>query len=217
MATEKIESKTLRQEVYDKLRNKIISAEILPGETITLRELAQKFQVSLMPVREALWQLEAQKIIVIESNRIIRVNQMTSEEMQEALRLRILLECMAAERACERRPEKAITKTKALLESMKAAAGKRPKIYMRKNNDFHFTIYAHADSPLLMDIIEQLRARVGPYVYRYAVHNRDLGKAMECHEKMFEGFAEKDPKKLSQALCRDLEEAANSIIPFLEK
>ena len=99
MGIEKISVKTMRQEVYDQLRDKIISAEILPGESISLRELAAKFGVSLMPVREALWQLESERIIVIESNKRIHVNTLTAKEMDEALRLRVLLESMAAERA----------------------------------------------------------------------------------------------------------------------
>ena len=97
MVIERISVKTLRQEVYDQLRDKIISAEILPGEAVSLRGLAEKFGVSLMPVREALWQLESERIIVIESNKRIRVNTLTAKEMEEALRLRLLLESTAAE------------------------------------------------------------------------------------------------------------------------
>ena len=116
---EKISVKTLRQEVYDQLRDKIISAEILPGESISLRDLAAKFGVSLMPVREALWQLESEKIIVIESNKRIHVNTLTAKEMEEALRLRVLLESMAAERACDLRPDEEIPKLKQLLRAWK--------------------------------------------------------------------------------------------------
>src|SRR5512136_1413454 len=121
MAIGKISVKTLRQEVYDQLRDKIISAEILPGETVSLRGLAAKFGVSLMPVREALWQLESEKIIVIESNKRIHVNTLTAKEMEEALRLRVLLETMAAEMACDLRPEDEIPRLKQLLESMEAS------------------------------------------------------------------------------------------------
>jgi DNA-binding GntR family transcriptional regulator len=96
MAFEKIAVKTIRQEVYEQLRDKIISAEILPGESISLRDLAGKFGVSLMPVREALWQLESERIIVIESNKRIHVNSLTAKEMEEALRLRVMLETLAA-------------------------------------------------------------------------------------------------------------------------
>src|SRR4030065_66583 len=124
MILEKISVKTMRQKVYDQLRDKIIQAEILPGESISLRDLADKFGVSLMPVREALWQLESEKIIVIESNKRIRVNSLTGKEMEEALRLRILLESMAAEMACDLRPEDEIPGLKRLIERMEASTEK---------------------------------------------------------------------------------------------
>jgi len=216
MAIEKISVKTLRQEVYDQLRDKIISAEILPGETVSLRGLAQKFGVSLMPVREALWQLESERIIVIESNKRIRVNTLTAKEMEEALRLRLLLESTAVERACELRPDGAIPKIKGLLEAMETSLD-RPKIYMRRNTQFHFSIYSYADSPLLLEMLNRLWARVFPYTFLHAILNRDKTKAMKSHWKMFEGFAERDKKKIKDALREDLERAAGIIIPALEK
>ena len=216
MGLEKISVKTLRQEVYDQLRDKIISAEILPGQTISLRELAQKFGVSLMPVREALWQLESERIIVIESNRSIRVNTLTAKEMEEALRLRLMLEATAVERACDLRPEDAIPKVKRLLEAMEASVD-RPKIFMRRNTQFHFSIYSYADSPLLLEILNRLWARVFPYVFTYAIMTQDNSKVMKFHWKMFQWFAEKNKKKIIDALREDLEAAARAIIPALEK
>lgn len=216
MAIEKISVKTLRQEVYDQLRDKIISAEILPGQTISLRELAQKFGVSLMPVREALWQLESERIIVIESNKRIRVNTLTAKEMEEALRLRLMLESTAAERACDLRPEEAVPKAKNLLETMETSVD-RPKIFMRRNTQFHFSIYSYADSPLLLEIINRLWARVFPYVFTYFFITQDNSKAMKRHWKMFQGLAERNKKKLTDALREDLEAAAAVIIPALEK
>ncbi len=216
MVIEKIAVKTLRQEVYDQLRDKIISAEILPGQTISLRELAQKFGVSLMPVREALWQLESERIIVIESNKRIRVNTLTAKEMEEALRLRLLLESTAVERACDLRPEEAIPKVKRLLEAMEASVG-RPKIFMRRNTQFHFSIYSYADSPLLLEIVNRLWARVFPYVFTYFFMTQDNSKAMKRHWKMFQGLAERNKKKIMDALREDLEAAAGVIIPILKE
>ncbi len=216
MSIEKISVKTMRQEVYEQLRDKIISAEILPGESISLRDLAAKFGVSLMPVREALWQLESEKIIVIESNKRINVNTLTAKEMEEALRLRVLLESMAAERACDLRPESEIPRLKQLLEGMQASV-ERPKIYMRKNTQFHFSIYSHSDSPLLLEIIERLWARVGPYVYTYGVSTQNLSFAMKCHWEIFEAFRERDKLRIKEALRQDLETTARIIIPSLER
>ena len=216
MGIEKISVKTLRQQVYDQLRDKIISAEILPGESMSLRELAAKFGVSLMPVREALWQLESEKIIVIESNKRIRVNTLTAKEMEEALRLRVLLESMAAERACDLRPEGEIPRLKRQLESMEAST-ERPRIYMRKNNLFHSSIYSYSDSPLLLETIDRLRARVGPYVYSYAIRNHTPSYAMKCHWEMFDALRSRDKEKIKAAVREDLETTARIIIPALEK
>lgn len=216
MVIEKISVKTLRQEVYDQLRDKIISAEILPGETVSLRGLAEKFGVSLMPVREALWQLESEKIIVIESNKRIRVNTLTAKEMEEALRLRLLLESTAAERACELRPDEAVPKVREILEAMGSSVD-RPKIYMRRNTQFHFSIYAYSDSPLLLEMLNRLWARVFPYVFTHAIANQDKADAMRSHWQMFEAFAERDKTRLTDALRQDLEQAAKRIIPALEE
>jgi DNA-binding GntR family transcriptional regulator len=216
MGIEKISIKTLRQEVYDQLRDKIISAEILPGESISLRELAAKFGVSLMPVRESLWQLESEKIIVIESNKRIHVNTLTAKEMDEALRLRVLLESMAAERACDLRPDDELPRLKRLLESMDAST-ERPKIYMRKNNLFHSSIYSHSDSPLLLEIIARLRARVGPYVYSFAISTHNLSYAMKCHWQMLAALQDRDKERIKAAVREDLEATARIIIPSLEE
>ncbi len=216
MVIEKIAVKTLRQEVYDQLRDKIISADILPGETISLRELAQKFGVSLMPVREALWQLESERIIVIESNKRIRVNTLTAKEMEEALRLRLMLESTAAERACDLRTESALPKVRKQLEALQSAAD-RPKIFMRRNSQFHIAIYSLADSPLLLEMIERLMARVGPYVYTYAIAAQENTRAYEHHDLMYQGLVERNKKNITEALRKDLEAAARIIIPALEQ
>ena len=216
MVIEKIAVKTLRQEVYDQLRDKIISADILPGETISLRELAEKFGVSLMPVREALWQLESERIIVIESNKRIRVNTLTAKEMEEALRLRLMLESTAAERACDLRTESALPKVRKQLEALQSAAD-RPKIFMRRNSQFHIAIYSLADSPLLLEMIERLMARVGPYVYTYAIAAQENTRAYEHHDLMYRGLVERNKKIITEALREDLEAAARIIIPVLEQ
>jgi DNA-binding GntR family transcriptional regulator len=216
MVIEKISVKTLRQEVYDQLRDKIISADILPGETISLRELAQKFGVSLMPVREALWQLESERIIVIESNKRIRVNTLTAKEMEEALRLRLMLESTAADRACDLRPESALPKLRKQVEALQGAED-RPKVFMRKNSLFHISIYSLADSPLLLEMIERLMARVGPYVYTYAIAAQNNMRVRGHHEKMYQGMAERNKKMITEALREDLEAAARLIIPVLEQ
>ena len=215
MSSEKISTKTLRQLVYEQLKKKSISAEIAPGETVTLKGLADRFGVSLMPVREALWQLESEKVIVIENNRCIRVSTLTSREMEEALRIRILLESMAAERACELRPDNALPRVRHLVEKMEASVD-RPRKYLAINSQFHLAIYSFSDFTILLQIINSLWARIGPYLIIKSLQGRDFTESMQCHKGMFQALVEKDKENMRKYLRQDLTQAAHVIIPFLE-
>jgi len=215
MIIEKIEAKTMRQQVYDQLRRMIISAEILPGQSMTIQGLANDFGVSMMPVREALWQLESEKVIVIESNKRIHVNTLTAKEMQEAMELRLLLEPRAAERACERITDKDLPIIKRLQNEMEVAID-RPKRFVFLNSQFHFAIYSHADSPMLLEMIDSLWARVGPYVNVAWEKAEDKALTIKLHADMYEALAARDKGRLKEWLCTDLSRAANVVIPVLE-
>ncbi len=217
MGIEKITTVTLRQKVYDRLRTKILRAEILPGEVISLRGLAEQFGVSLLPVREAVWQLESENILVVESNKRIQVNHLTQSQFAEVLNLRLLLETEAVKKACQIRPKKAVDKVGKILGSMKETVGVNHRAYIKKNDQFHKAIYSCCNSPLLMELIQRLLARVNPYIYMYAVENRDLTSAISCHQEMYDGFAQGDGDKTSAALYQDLTDASTLIIPQLEK
>jgi DNA-binding GntR family transcriptional regulator len=214
MKLERIEIKTLRERVYDQLRARIITGDIVPGQSVTLRALANEFGVSVIPVREALFQLETENIIVIENNRSIHVNVLTAKEMEEAYKIRFRLEPWAAERSCELRPDSAVAKVKRTLEEMKAAIG-NPKKYIMKNSQFHFEIYSFVDSPLLLKIIDGLWARIGPYLIIHT-EKEDLYQVQQPHQDMFEAFANQDKKGIKEAVRRDLEEGASFIIPHLK-
>jgi DNA-binding GntR family transcriptional regulator len=163
-------------------------------------------------VREALWQLRSEKIIVIESNKRIQVNTLTAKGWRRALRLRLLLESTAAERACDLRPEEAV-------ENPRNPGGQSgsPEDLHAKNTQFHFSIYAYSDSPLLLDMLNRLWAARVSHVFTYAISNQDKTDAMRSHWQMFDAFAERDKKRLTDALRQDLEQAARRIIPALEE
>ncbi len=206
--------KTIRQFVYNRLRRKVISAEVLPGEVLSFRQLAREFGVSLMPIREAVWQLESEGVLKVESNRGIHVNVLTAEEMKEILMMRLMLEPIAAEKACERRPDAAVTKLKRTLEGMEASAD-NSRQFMSKNSQFHFGIYGYARLPATLHVINWLWARIGPYLSIQVSRTEDLSTATQYHRYMFDAFAERDTRQMVHFLKKDLKEAAQFIIQFL--
>jgi DNA-binding GntR family transcriptional regulator len=215
MTIEKLSTKTLRQQIYDQLRKKIISAEILPGQVVTVQGLANEFGVSIMPVREALWQLESEKVIVIESNKSIHVNTLSRKEMEEVLQLRLILESAAAEKACEVITDSDLAKLKRILDGMEAGLAK-PRKGLLSNSQFHFTIYGYADSPMLINMIDALWARIGPYMTIGWEKAGDHSHIMKCHWGIYGALAERDKGKLKEWLYDDLSHGTKTVLPFLE-
>lgn len=211
----RIDNRTLSQKVYDQLKQKMITAELLPGERISLRTMASQLGVSLMPVRQALWQLEREKAVVVEHNRQIRVNLLSAAEFDEILELRLILECKAAEVACQRRPDSAPALVKKELEEM-AESISDSKHFLQHNHDYHMLIYAHSGLPNLIDIIDNLWTRVGPYIYLATLSHKDIMRSMKFHGMMYRAFKSSDPEAMIEALRLDLTVAADQIRPVLE-
>ncbi len=201
----KLSTKTLRQQVYDQLREKIVYAGVLPGEKLSLRGLAREFGVSSIPVREAVWQLESERVLIIETNRRIQVNTLSVPEMQEIFQIRLLLESFAAQHSCELRPDSALPKARALLEQTAMHLQKSAGKYVRANFAFHHLIYSYGASPVLMRHIDLLWARVSPYIYYMHLQKEvDLSDVQEFHAGMYSAWASKSAGRMIEWLTKDL-------------
>lgn len=165
-----------------------------------------------MPVREALWQLESEKIVVIEVNKRIRVNTLTFNEMEEALQLLLMLEVRAAKKSCDLITEGDLSMLNRLLKKMEASLGSAER-YLELNRHFHLTIYAGADSPMLLHLINSIWVRVNPYKHIIIAKIGDASTSLTCHKNLYEALLTRDKKELTKWLQRDLKLAHDLILP----
>jgi DNA-binding GntR family transcriptional regulator len=92
---------TLVDQVTISIRHSIVTGELLPGETLTLRCLAQRLGVSTQPVREAVWRLKGQGLLIPAVGRDgARVPPLDPADVHGIYRLRTLLEPELAARSC---------------------------------------------------------------------------------------------------------------------
>src|SRR5437870_2762975 len=87
-----IPRKSLTSAVAEKLREKIVRGDIREGEQLRQDAIAQEFQVSRIPVREALRQLEAEGVITIVPHRGAVVSLLSCDEIEELFEMRAILE-----------------------------------------------------------------------------------------------------------------------------
>jgi len=87
--------------VYDALRRMIVDFDLFPGARVTESELAEHFQVSRTPVREALQRLSNEGLIQIRPKQGCFVRQVDIEQISNYYDVRVALEAMAVELACQ--------------------------------------------------------------------------------------------------------------------
>jgi DNA-binding GntR family transcriptional regulator len=169
-----------------------------------------------MPVREALRRLQANNFITIHKRKI-SVNELSHENVNEILKMRLLLECYTAKKATLMLSSDSIRKLEKLLKKMEST--KDINIYLKANKEFHYTIYKEAQLPIMLSYINSLWERYSPYLHILPDNSINWYEEMfvKAHRKIFEAIKVKDPEAVSKWLEADLKEAAERILSLLDE
>lgn len=95
----RVASRSMADNVYSKLKEQILNLEIAPGQSLTEGLLAQTFEVSRTPIREALRMLERDQLVELIRNKGAIVRNITESDVNHIFDLRVVLEGWAAD-AC---------------------------------------------------------------------------------------------------------------------
>lgn len=164
---------TVQDGVYEQLRQALMWGSFEPSQAVTIASLAAEFGTSHMPVREALRRLAAENGLEIARNGSARVPDISRTRLDDICRVRVALEGLATELATPRMNAADIDRCLTLAREHEAL-GQEGKIYemLRKNQEFHFTIYELSGSETLPQMIETLWLRLGPYMRLLSNHVR---------------------------------------------
>ena len=142
--------KTLREQVVEILRHKILSGEIKPGERIIEAKVAEELKVSRGPLREALRQIEEEGLVVYEAQKGCVVKTMTYEEMQETYLIQSTLEKLAVQMCGGEISKEQDEEMQKLVLSMEKAANQKNLYEVIKfDEQFHECIVKTAHSEKL--------------------------------------------------------------------
>jgi DNA-binding GntR family transcriptional regulator len=165
MASKSPADTSLRSQVYDSLRDALTAGRFAPGQKLSFRFIAGSLGVSLTPVREAIRRLVAEGAFEMRPNRSVRVPLMTRDKILELRDIRLAVEGLATEKAaaCTTR-EQAANLRRIAAELMAVRTRGDAEADRQKIREFHFTLYAIANQPTLLRVIEGLWLQTGPYM-----------------------------------------------------
>lgn len=212
---DKLSNTTIRERVYQELKNKILLGEIRPGQAISQKDLARQFGVSVIPIREALFQLASEEIICGRSNKDFHIRELTAEEFCEIRDMRLLLEPFIVQRACQRYQAQDVLALNEIWKAFETSTGDFAQ-YLRLNREFHFRMYTCAQLPITLNTVTSLWARIGAYISIYTQMKGTTSQTNSYHRRMFEGFSERNVEAVVTALRDDITASADNIIGFIK-
>jgi len=153
--------KSLKEQVYDFLREQMRRGEILPGSVIDLEETSRKLGVSRTPLRDALLQLETEDFVTILPRRKVVVNVLTARDIKDYYEIIGALESIAILRAADRlKPQELDYMDQLNQEMKKAIEADDFDLYYEKNLAFHNVYLQACGNDKLMKIVNNLKKRL---------------------------------------------------------
>jgi len=151
----------MADQVYERLREQIVTGVRAPGDRLDPTEVAEALGVSRTPVREAVLRLDADGLVERQPYRGVVVSGIDLTAAADVAALRLELETLAVRAAVPRLTDDDLARMREVHHQLEEAmAGDdAQEAFRRYNREFHLTIYRAAGAPALLRLIEDLSSQ----------------------------------------------------------
>ena len=196
---------TLKDEIADIIRDRILKGEYYIGEKIKETSISAEMNVSRTPIREAFKQLGEEGLLDYVPNRGCFAKGFTKRDVADIYTVREALEQIAVTWACERITDQQITKLKEQFDLMdEYTAKKDTKKTLELNSAFHGIIYEAAGSRFLAQVLNSYKDYLDK-TRKSVLYTTDyLDEIREEHKELFEAISDRDIDRSVQAIHNHL-------------
>lgn len=214
-----IPRQSLTSAVADKLRDRIIHGEIPEGAQLRQDAIAAQYQVSRIPVREALRQLDAEGLIAIVPNRGAIVPALSPEDIEELFNIRALLEPEVLKLSIPHLTAEDLDKADAILQKFVEELRREEHVseWGRLNWQFHSTLYSRAIQPRFMAIIRNVNNSGERYTRLQLYLTHGIKRANDEHHQMLELCRKRDVSAACKLLREHILHAGQSLKEVLQQ
>jgi DNA-binding GntR family transcriptional regulator len=214
-----IPRQSLSAAVTERLREKILSGELREGEQLRQDAIAAEFQISRIPVREALSHLAAEGLITIVANRGAVVSALSPDEIMQMFETRAVLECYMLRCAIPNMKEEDFQIAENILGHYEESLEKDSEVksWGQWNWSFHSALYAPANRPVMLSFLKTLNINCDRYTRLHLVFTRDLRRAGKAHHDLFDACKTKNPEIAAAELWKHITEAGEYLKEFITR
>ncbi|WP_250152271.1 GntR family transcriptional regulator [Ancylobacter radicis] len=222
-----IKHRTLSAAILDQLRRAILDGTYPAGAQLRQDALAATFKVSRIPIREALFQLDAEGLVRIVPQKGAIVAELSADEINDVFGLRCLLEPRLLARSIPALSDEDMAALDGLQVQMVAATEACDlSRWGQLNAEFHMALYGRAGQPRSLSVVQSLLQTSDRYTRVQLSGTAGMQRAVEEHAELMalsrRGavepaciFLEAHIRSVHEDLLRVLERGARDETPAL--
>lgn len=209
---------TTAMRVANELRRRILSGELSPGQRLKIDDIAALLDVSHMPVRAALHELEAEGVLDVFPHRGAVIRGVDARFVRNLFDLRAAVEAMLTERCTARIDDAGVARLQALGAAYEAAAlGNDATAMVAANLRLHAAINDTADNPEAVRVLSQGRVLVQALRMRFGFGATRSDVIAREHHELIDAIARRDEKAAGDIARRHCVGARDDLLALLPK
>lgn len=187
-------------DIADELRAAIVNGVFPPGHRLVHEELAARFGVSRIPLREAIRTLVGEGLVQSPPGRGTFVTELDLAKIDEIYDLRKLVEPSFAEHVVQRSSRADVGRLRSMTEQMDRIDELGSEAWSRVNFAFHLDMYRLAGLPMRYEVISRLYHQLEPYSRFYVHSTHALDRVQAEHKAMVAALADGDATTLADQI-----------------
>src|SRR6266446_10345894 len=213
-----IPRQSLAAAVVERLREKILSGELQEGEQLRQEAIAAEFEISRIPVREALSHLAGEGLVKIVGNRGAVVAALSPDKIMQLFETRAVLESYILRQAIPNITDEDLQRAEDILvhyeQSLEHSA--EVKSWGRWNWNFHAALYAPANRAVMMSFLKTLNMQCDRYTRLHLVVTRGLHQAGKAHRELLDICRTRDPEAAADAVWKHIMDAGEYLRELIQ-
>lgn len=209
---------TLTDYVYDLIRQSILSGEFVPGERLKETHLAERYEVSPTPIREALGRLTQDGFISMDRYRGASVRVYTEEDLRNLYDIRCMLEVPALRTAISQMTNTDLPAIENHVQlGMRAIDNKGHESFEQIDLDFHESLMHCTKNPYLVVITRNNHEKIQTIRKMVVPSSTVSGQSQIEHEQLYAALLERDSSKAEEILRHHIRRTMQEVLLCMQK
>ncbi|MFB5080827.1 GntR family transcriptional regulator [Raoultella sp. C349492] len=216
------EGRSLNQTIYARIRELILTGQLIPGNKLKISELAHRFDVSLNVIREALNRLAGELLVEVAPQQGFSVRGLDADDLRDLTEQRILFESIALRKSIATRDvewqARLVAANHRLVhtpQTLTEEPGKLNPGWHSRHEDFNFIMMENCGSDWLFLMIKQLAEAFSIYQRVLLPVTAEEGERNADHNELLEAILANDADRATAILTEHLNQTRDVMLSAL--